>query len=334
MNRQAHKSYNRLFSIFLNVLLGFLIIATVFANNGATVNSKTVADFDGDGKTDISVFRPSDRYWYISKSSSGYMFIPWGLSSDKPMPGDYDGDGKTDIAVWREGIYQRSAVNRWYILRSSDYTFYEKIFGQDEGAEISKPLPPADYNGDGKIDLANLTGAFDSSGNRTKVYFEVSYSSTNSGLRRELPLNFFATIVSADYDGDGKADFATYNSNGLWTIEQSSNGTTKTVSFGFADDTVIPADYDGDGKADIAVWRPSNGYWYWLSSRDGSFNSYQFGLPEDKPQPGDYDGDGKTDIAVFRPSNGVWYLQQSTKGFRAEQFGLSGDVPLPNVFVR
>ena len=32
------------------------------------------------------------------------MFIPWGLSSDKPLLGDYDGDGKTDIAVWREVI--------------------------------------------------------------------------------------------------------------------------------------------------------------------------------------------------------------------------------------
>ena len=104
--------------------------------------------------------------------------------------------------------------------------------------------------------------------------------------------------------------------------------------FGLPTDQLVPADYDGDGRADIAVWRPSNGFWYWISSRDKSFNSYQFGLTGDKAVPGDYDGDGKTDFALFRPSNGVWYIQQSTKGFRAEPFGLSTDIQIPNTFVR
>jgi hypothetical protein len=69
-----------------------------------------------------------------------------------------------------------------------------------------------------------------------------------------------------------------------------------------------------------------------LKSGSG-FSAVNWGILVDTPMLGDYDG-GKTDVAVFRPSNGVWYLQQSSKGFRAEQFGLRGDVPKPNVFVR
>ncbi len=305
--------------------------ASSCAGNCPVPGRARVADFDGDGKSDVSVFRPSNGYWYISKSSGGYSFLQWGISDDTPVPGDYDGDGKTDLAV-----YRRKANNTYYILRSSDNTFTARQLGKTGFLGNDTPAP-ADYDGDGKTDLAVYTGS-DAIG--APGDFIIIQSSTNTQVTRQWGLNTDRRVV-ADYDGDGKDDLAVYRYRtftgnaefGTWYIQQSTNGATRVEYFGLSTDSLVPGDYDGDGKADIAVWRPSSGYWYWISSRDKSFNSYQFGLPDDKPTPADYDGDGKTDFAVFRPSNGVWYLQQSSRGFRAEPFGLSTDIPIPNVFV-
>ncbi len=60
---------------------------------------RSPADFDGDGKTDLAVFRPSTGTWFISLSGGGSTATPWGTSGDIPVPGDYNGDAKTYIAV-------------------------------------------------------------------------------------------------------------------------------------------------------------------------------------------------------------------------------------------
>ncbi|MEO8043192.1 MAG: S8 family serine peptidase, partial [Acidobacteriota bacterium] len=59
-------------------------------------------DFDGDGKTDISIFRPTGGEWWINRSTdNGTSAMQFGSSADRLVPADYTGDGKTDVAIWR-----------------------------------------------------------------------------------------------------------------------------------------------------------------------------------------------------------------------------------------
>jgi hypothetical protein len=115
--------------------------------------------------------------------------------------------------------------------------------------------------------------------------------------------------VPADYDGIGRAEFATYRpSTGLWSISNPSTG-TRVQQFGMPGDIPVPGRYDGGSKDEIAVYRPSIGTWFILGP-DG-VRVAPWGVPGDVPVPGDYDGDGKTDLAVYRPTIGTWFLQDS-----------------------
>ncbi|MBK8151321.1 MAG: VCBS repeat-containing protein [Acidobacteria bacterium] len=67
------------------------------------------ADYDGDGRADIAVYRSGNGRWYLQNSTAGFSTAQWGIGADFPSPADYDGDGKADIAVFRQ------AEGIWYI---------------------------------------------------------------------------------------------------------------------------------------------------------------------------------------------------------------------------
>ncbi|MDQ3712788.1 MAG: VCBS repeat-containing protein, partial [Acidobacteriota bacterium] len=267
------------------------------------------SDFDGDSKSDISVFRPSNGTWYLLNSSSGFSATQFGQAGDRAVPADYDGDGRTDLAVYRAGA--------WYLQRST-----EGFLGVSFGTSEDVPQP-SDFDDDGRAELA----VFRPSNGTWYVMNLVTnqFSFVRFGATGDKP-------VVGDYDGDCRADYAVFRpSVSTWYLQQSTQGFT-TIQFGVSTYTPVPADYDGDGKTDVALFRAANATWYLRQSTQG-FRAIQFGNSTDLPVPADYDGDGKADVGVFRPSNGSWYLQQSTNGFASVEFGESTDRPTPSAFV-
>jgi hypothetical protein len=183
-------------------------------------------DFDGNGWSDVSVWRPMNGIWYI-KGIGNYA---WGHTGDIPVNGDYDGDGTTDLAVWRP------PTGRWYV---------KDIGGINWGVPGDFPVP-GNYTGDvnGTTDFA----VWRPSNGRWYLRGMGTYSWGKAG---DIP-------IPGDYDGDGATEIAVWRpSNGKWYIRGVGN-----YIWGVAGDIPVPADYDGDGTIDIAVWRPSNGRWY------------------------------------------------------------------------
>jgi hypothetical protein len=288
---------------------------TCFTLVGSTVvRAQAPIDFDGDGKTDIAVFRPSLGEWWINQSgTSETVAAQFGSAADKPVAADYTGDGKSDIAFWD------TATGEWFILRSENASFLSFPFGTTGDVPLV-----GDFDADGRADPT----VFRPSTNEWFILKSTGGTTiTTFGTTGDAP-------VAADFDGDARTDIAIYRpSNGQWWIQRSTNGSVYAFEFGNAADKPVPGDYTGDGKADAAFWRPSNGFWYILRSEDSSFYSVPFGMTGDMPAPGDYDGDGRFDTAVFRPAGATWYVNRSTAGILITSFGMNGDVPLPTVFV-
>ena len=180
-------------------------------------------DYDGDGTSDIAIFRGSSSLWAVR----GVTRVYFGTGSDLPISGDYSGDSTTKIGIFRSssGLWAIRALTRTYFGSATD-------------------LPaPGDYDGDGCCDVG--------------IFREVS------GLwaLHKITRVYFGTVgdrpVPGDYGGGGQKNIAIFRpGSSLWAVR----GLTRAY-FGGVSDWLLPGDYDGDGSWDIAIFRSATGLW-------------------------------------------------------------------------
>ncbi|HEX8264154.1 MAG TPA: CHRD domain-containing protein [Pyrinomonadaceae bacterium] len=300
----------------------------------------TPYDNDGDGRTDLRIYRPSTSTFHVLNSINNSIFnSTLGLGFPSPIPlnsasDDYDGDGRSDLVLLRAS----NSLIYWRILLTGSNTVREVNWGRTDTFD---DLVPADYDGDGKTDIAVYRFT-------TGIWYILQ--SSNNQLRAEFwgtPGNGNEFGMVGDFDRDGRNDLTILRptANGWgWFTRRTSDNAMRITYWGNPDTdffyTAAQIDIDGDGIQDKLVYRDPNpptqtannfgdlNTFLILRSSDNAQFILQFGLDSDTFLFGDYDVDGRTDIVARRVISGqmVWFIYQSSNAtVRVVNWGVTGD---------
>jgi FG-GAP-like repeat/Bacterial Ig-like domain (group 3)/Abnormal spindle-like microcephaly-assoc'd, ASPM-SPD-2-Hydin len=291
---------------------------------GSNALSEVTGDFNGDGIPDLALLwsnnavgGPFSITILFGKGdgtfTTGPTVQPAGLQAYPTMiGGDFNGDGKSDLAVLSYNGNSISYIT--VLLGKGDGRFATPITGQvynqppTGGDVILGTLVAADFNGDGKLDLA-VVGDYVSSGGVTILLGNGDGTFTAAGPNLD-PSGDFALIATGDFNGDGIPDFVTPNYSefgGSPTIFLGKGDGTFTFSkvtsftLDYFPTSVLVADFNGDGVLDLA-FSDLNGVEIALGNGDGTFTetaASPIPVPSElySLKVGDFNHDGKVDIA-------------------------------------
>ncbi|MFH0907220.1 MAG: right-handed parallel beta-helix repeat-containing protein [bacterium] len=171
------------------------------------------ADYDADGKADVGAYNLSIGYWSIMRSTLGYLSNDFGHNSGgTPVPADYDGDGTNDLA-----IYNKDMDGSWFIQRSQA-GYVSNNFGWGGAYPV-----PGDYDGDGKADQAVRQTGLSGYDGQSLWSFKGITNGDRHNVYAPDNTSMYASLV-ADYDGDGKCDYAVVSNSTGWLIFTSQDG--------------------------------------------------------------------------------------------------------------
>ncbi|MEV7008793.1 VCBS repeat-containing protein [Streptosporangium sp. NPDC051022] len=273
---------------------------------------QTLGDFDGDGKKDIAGIA-GDGLWIHRNTSTPGNFSTSGVfisngwrTVSKFMAGDFDNDGKDDILGFNGGdelMIWRSTSD----ATSFSFQAYKSLGGG--WSSFDKLMPLADYDGDGKKDIAGLAGdgLWIHRNTSTPGNFSTSGVFISNGWRT------VSKFINTDFDGDGKADIIGFNGGDELMMWRS---TSDANSFSFSPynslgptwgnmNKLLPlADYDGDGKKEISGIADDGLWIHRNTSTPGNFSTSGVFVTNgwrtvSKFIGADFDGDGKDDIIGF-----------------------------------
>jgi hypothetical protein len=205
--------------------------------------------------------------------------------------------------------------------------------GWNFGAPIQHLKVVGDFNGDGRTDYLFTSGSLEyvflSNGDST---FTARLNTHPNGWN--FPVQ--ETVVSGDFNGDGKTDYLLTNNgsqyvflgNGDGTFTARLNAYPPGWNFGYPiQERLVVGDFNGDGKTDYLLTSLTSQYVF-LSNGDGTFtaqqntypNGWSFGSPiQETLVVGDFNGDGKTDYLLTSQTSQYVFLSNGDGTFSAQQ---------------
>jgi len=294
--------------------------ATTFVNPSQLSATILASDVAAAGTATIAVTNPSVG----TASNVAFFSVTWPVSSvslmSSPIPSgsgqavaDFNGDGKPDLAGLSNGFL---TIN----LGIGDGTFQSSIISTLAQNDPSA-LDVGDFNGDGKMDIAV---AFGVNGPPYMVTVMLGNGDGNFQAPSQAAAigNTPLSMVTADFNGDGKLDLAVANSdrsislllgNGDGTFQPQ---TVMTLGSGFiGTEAIVTGDFNGDGKLDLVVstvGTAADQPWQvlvLLGNGDGTFQP-----PSSFATSGffiysiavaDFNGDGQLDLAVVSDAQDI-----------------------------
>ncbi|MBA2736784.1 MAG: VCBS repeat-containing protein, partial [Pyrinomonadaceae bacterium] len=306
--QQQSPSQNGIFVSFGNGTGG--VSGTLNLSLGTT-QSLLAGDVNNDSRADLIVAHNSTNIYVYVNSGTTPAFnnpptaYPLSFIAKGMVLGDFNNDGRKDL-IAASANSNLIAV----LLGASNGVFSAPmVFASPAN---SAAITAADFNNDGKLDIAlagtsfsGVSGVFTLLGTGTGTFSQVSETFAFNN-------NNPPTIVSNDFNGDGKIDIALIGGTNF-----SNSGGTITVAFGDGDGTfsqavgysvpsspssLVTGDFNGDNRPDLVTSsRFSNSYTVLINSENGVFrtgNSFLAGISPEAITFGDYNNDGRNDFAT------------------------------------
>lgn len=291
------------------------IIATFRATAGPGA-SNARNDVDGDGKSDLLWFHPTNRvlvYWVMNGATrvrSGSQAVAVGYS---PLTtGDYNGDGRLDL-VMRNG----AAMQMWFGNGSS---FAVQSFrGYPSGWTL---VASGDIDADGKSDLLWFHPA-----SRLLAYWVLN-GTTLVRSSSYLVASGYSPLTSGDYNADNRVDILWRHTSGAmqhWTGNGTSFGIVAAGTFPAGWTSIGSGDVNADGKADLLWYHPTQQkFAYWLRNGASTTGSGSQLVPAGHTPlaNGDFSGDGQVDLD-WKPASGAMLFWLRNGNSYAAQTGPS-----------